>query len=418
MPLTKNPVTGMKDILPQEMELREYLLRIIKDTYESYGFVQIETPAMERLENLLSKQGGDNEKLIFKVLKRGEKLKLGEGIREEDLTDAGLRYDLTLPLARYYANNNAQLPSPFKALQIGNVYRADRPQKGRFRQFTQCDIDILGEGDASAQIELILATSKALEALVPGTSFTVHINDRRILKAMADYAGFSPQDTEKVFIILDKLDKIHLDGVKKELEELVSDASVVEKYLQLFEEIKSEEGCTALAGKLEGFLDPAVIEELLHIMESLKSQAGCTLKFDPSLVRGMGYYTGSIFEVSMEGFGGSVAGGGRYDGMIEKFTGRSVPACGFSIGFERIIAILQDQGFRPPASRKKIAMLYEKGISEEKFREILNAAQEKRREGSIVLMTKMNKNKKFQRDNLEKEGYGEFLEYYKEALRS
>jgi len=237
MALIKKSVTGMKDILPEEMFIRDYLINIIKKTYGSFGFTSIETPAMEHIENLLSKQGGDNEKLIFKILKRGEKLKL-ENIKDEnDLVDAGLRYDLTLPLARYYSNNQANLPNPFKALQIGNVYRADRPQKGRFRQFTQCDIDILGEASNLAEIELILATTKALSEIAKGKHFSVRINDRRILMAMALYAGYDEDNIGNVFIILDKMDKIGMDGVKKELTELDGEEKC-SKYLSLFEGLK------------------------------------------------------------------------------------------------------------------------------------------------------------------------------------
>ena len=217
MALIKKPVTGMKDILPEEMVLRDYLMDIIKTTYRSFGFMAIDTPVMEHIENLLSKQGGDNEKLIFKILKRGEKLDVASATKDEDVVDGGLRYDLTLPLARYFSNNQANLIAPFKALQIGNVFRADRPQKGRFRQFTQCDIDILGEESNLAEIELISATTLALSRICPDNKFSVRINDRQILKAMAAYASFPEEETDKVFIILDKMDKIGLEGVKSEL---------------------------------------------------------------------------------------------------------------------------------------------------------------------------------------------------------
>ena len=218
MALKKKPVTGMKDILPAEMQIRDYVLNQIKETYRSFGFSSIETPCVEHIENLTSKQGGDNEKLIFKILKRGEKLKLDEAQSEGDLTDSGLRYDLTLPLSRYYANNAASLPSPFKALQVGSVWRADRPQKGRFRQFVQCDIDILGDATSLAEIELITATTTALRRICPDRQFTVRINDREILKAMAAWAGFPEDSTDQVFITLDKMDKIGLEGVAAELE--------------------------------------------------------------------------------------------------------------------------------------------------------------------------------------------------------
>ena len=419
MALIKKSVTGMKDILPEEMFIRDYLINIIKKTYGSFGFTSIETPAMEHIENLLSKQGGDNEKLIFKILKRGEKLKL-ENIKDEnDLVDAGLRYDLTLPLARYYSNNQANLPNPFKALQIGNVYRADRPQKGRFRQFTQCDIDILGEASNLAEIELILATTKALSEIAKGKHFTVRINDRRILMAMALYAGYDEDNIGNVFIILDKMDKIGMDGVKKELTELDGEEKC-SKYLSLFEGLKDNtKAVLSLKDKLKGFIEDGVLEGLCEIMDTVLEVNinDFSLVFDPTLVRGMGYYTGTIFEVSMEGFSGSVAGGGRYDKMIGRFTGNDTPACGFSIGFERIITILLDAGFKIPDESRKIAFLYEKNIDGNVLKDILKEAASLREAGNIVLVSKMNKNKKFQKEGLEKQGYTEFKEFYREALK-
>lgn len=419
MALIKKGVTGMKDILPEEMVIRDYLINIIKKTYGSFGFTSIETPAMEHIENLLSKQGGDNEKLIFKVLKRGEKLKLDDIKDENDLVDAGLRYDLTLPLARYYSNNQANLPNPFKALQIGNVYRADRPQKGRFRQFTQCDIDILGEASNLAEIELILATTKALSEIAKGKKFTVRINDRRILLAMALFAGYSEDNINNVFIILDKMDKIGLDGVRKELTEL-DGADKCEKYLNLFDGLSNDsKALVSLKESLAGFIEEGVLDSLSEIMNTVLDvkENDFSLEFDPTLVRGMGYYTGTIFEVSMEGFSGSVAGGGRYDKMIGKFTGSDTPACGFSIGFERIITILMDSGFKIPDESKKIAFLYEKNIDASVLTSILKEASALREAGNIVLVSKMNKNKKFQKEGLEKQGYVEFKEFYREALK-
>ena len=419
MALIKKGVTGMKDILPEEMVIRDYLINIIKKTYGSFGFTSIETPAMEHIENLLSKQGGDNEKLIFKVLKRGEKLKLDDVKDENDLVDAGLRYDLTLPLARYYSNNQANLPNPFKALQIGNVYRADRPQKGRFRQFTQCDIDILGEASNLAEIELILATTKALSESAKGKKFTVRINDRRILLAMALFAGYSEDNISNVFIILDKMDKIGLDGVRKELTEL-DGADKCEKYLNLFDGLSNDsKALVSLKESLAGFIEEGVLDSLSEIMNTVLDvkENDFSLEFDPTLVRGMGYYTGTIFEVSMEGFSGSVAGGGRYDKMIGKFTGSDTPACGFSIGFERIITILMDSGFKIPDESKKIAFLYEKNIDASVLTSILKEASALRADGNIVLVSKMNKNKKFQKEGLEKQGYVEFKEFYREALK-
>ena len=420
MSLKKKPVTGMKDILPAEMQIRDYILGQIKETYRSFGFSSIETPCVEHIENLLSKQGGDNEKLIFKILKRGEKLDLETAQTENDLTDGGLRYDLTLPLSRYFANNAASLPTPFKALQIGNVWRADRPQKGRFRQFMQCDIDILGDATSQAEIELILATTTALSRICPGRGFTVRINDRRILRAMAVSSGFPEDDIDKVFITVDKMDKIGTDGVKAELLENGYSEASADRYLELMNQASPDAaGVRKMGELLKGVLEDGAAENLARIMETVTevSQVGCQLVFDPTLVRGMGYYTGTIFEVSMEGFGGSVAGGGRYDRMIGKFTGIDTPACGFSIGFERIVTILLDAGFTVPEGNGKEAWLFEKGMGSERLTAIMKEAMAARAEGKTVLVAQMNKNKKFQKEQLGKEGYLEFKEFYKEELK-
>ena len=420
MSLKKKPVTGMKDILPAEMQIRDYILGQIKETYRSFGFSSIETPCVEHIENLLSKQGGDNEKLIFKILKRGEKLDLETAQTENDLTDGGLRYDLTLPLSRYFANNASSLPTPFKALQIGNVWRADRPQKGRFRQFMQCDIDILGDATSQAEIELILATTTALSRICPGRGFTVRINDRRILRAMAVSSGFPEDDIDKVFITVDKMDKIGTDGVKAELLENGYSEASADRYLELMNQASPDAaGVRKMGELLKGVLEDGAAENLARIMETVTevSQVGCQLVFDPTLVRGMGYYTGTIFEVSMEGFGGSVAGGGRYDRMIGKFTGIDTPACGFSIGFERIVTILLDAGFTVPEGNGKEAWLFEKGMGADRLTAIMKEAMAARAEGKTVLVAQMNKNKKFQKEQLGKEGYLEFKEFYKEELK-
>lgn len=420
MALKKKPVTGMKDILPAEMQIRDYVLSQIKETYRSFGFSAIETPCVEHIENLLSKQGGDNEKLIFKVLKRGEKLNLETAETENDLTDSGLRYDLTLPLSRYYSNNAAALSAPFKALQIGNVWRADRPQKGRFRQFMQCDIDILGDATNQAEIELILATTTALSKICPDHKFEVRINDRKILRAMAVYSGFPEEDIDKVFITVDKMDKIGTDGVKAELVENGYSEAMADKYLELMRQVTADAAGVRKMGEiLSGILEDGAAENLAQIMDTVTevSTGEFGLLFDPTLVRGMGYYTGTIFEVSMEGFGGSVAGGGRYDKMIGKFTGMDTPACGFSIGFERIVTILLDAGFVVPSSKGKEAWLFEKGTGMARLAAIMKEAMAARAEGKEILLTQMNKNKKFQKDQLGKEGYTEFKEFYKEDLK-
>ncbi len=420
MALKKKPVTGMKDILPVEMEIRDYVLNIIKDTYRGFGFSSIETPCVEHIANLTSKQGGDNEKLIFKILKRGEKLNLETAESEADLVEEGLRYDLTVPLCRYYSNNSANLTTPFKALQTGSVWRADRPQKGRFRQFVQCDIDVLGDGTNLVEIETILAITTALTRICPDKSYTVRVNDRAILKGMADYSGFPEDDTDRVFIILDKMDKIGLDGVKEELLEAGYAPEAVEKYTELLGSIKNDvAGVRALGETLSSVMDQEKAENLAYIMETVKEITNIEfgLEFDPTLVRGMGYYTGTIFEVSMEGFGGSVAGGGRYDKLIGKFTGVDTPACGISIGFERIITILLDSGFKVPSAVGKKAYLFEKGLDGEQFKKVLKAAQEERAKGVCVTVAQMNKNKKFQKEQLQKEGYEEFVEFFRDSFK-
>ena len=420
MALKKKPVTGMRDILPVEMQVRDYVTNQIKETYRSFGFTQIETPCVEHIENLTSKQGGDNEKLIFKILKRGEKLNLDTAETEADLVDGGLRYDLTLPLSRYYSNNAAQLPSPFKALQMGSVWRADRPQKGRFRQFVQCDIDILGDPTNLAEIELILATTTALGKICPNNAFTVRINDRGILKGMALHCGFAEDTMDQVFITLDKMDKIGLEGVEKELLEAGHAKESVDKYTKLLGEMGDDaQAVRALGEVLSDVLPKEVAENLANIMETVTEVAETEFKlaFDPTLVRGMSYYTGTIFEVSMEGFGGSVAGGGRYDKMIGKFTGTDTPACGFSIGFERIVTILMDQGGNVQNGTAKKAYLIEKNMDAARMGEIMKQAMAERKAGVQVLVSQMNKNKKFQKEQLGKEGYTEFVEFYKEALK-
>lgn len=417
MALKKKPVTGMRDILPGEMQIRNFVMNQIKETYRGFGFSQIETPCVEHIENLTSKQGGDNEKLIFKILKRGEKLNLETAEEENDLVDSGLRYDLTVPLARYYSGNSAQLPSPFKALQMGSVWRADRPQKGRFRQFTQCDIDILGDSSCMAEIELILATTTALGKICPDNAFTVRINDRGILRGMALYCGFPEESLDQVFITLDKMDKIGSEGVKAELLENGYDEKGVDQYLELMAGVKRDAaGVRELGDKLEQVLPKEVTDNLAFIMDTVTNVAETEfqLSFDPTLVRGMSYYTGTIFEVSMEGFGGSVAGGGRYDKMIGKFTGVDTPACGFSIGFERIVTILLDRGDSVKSEHPKKAYLLEKGLDSERLCQIMRQAMEERKNGVEVLVSQMNKNKKFQKEQLGKEGYTEFVEFYKE----
>ena len=419
MALSKKPATGMKDILPNEMVIRDYVIGVIKETYGKFGFTSIETPCVEYIENLSIKQGGENEKLIFKILKRGEKLNLENAKGEGDLVDGGLRYDLTVPLVRYYSNHANELPSPFKALQIGNVWRAERPQRGRYRQFMQCDIDIFGEPSNLAEIELILATTTTLGRL-GFRNFQIRINERRILKAMAAYSGFAEENYDNVFITLDKMDKIGMEGVEAELLQNGYGKESVEKYLALFKGMaEAADGLSYLADALEGYLDGEVKENLKEIIDSVRTTKASEFEvvFDPTLVRGMSYYTGTIFEVAMPEFGGSCGGGGRYDKMVGRFTGNDVPACGFSIGFERIILLLLENGFKVPSQPEKVAYLLEKGLPGEELCKVIAKAQEERSEGKQVLVARMNKNKKFQKEQLEKDGYQEFKEFYKNPLK-
>ena len=418
MTMKKKPVTGMRDILPREMEIRNYAMNLIRETYGSFGFVSLETPCVEHIENLSSKQGGDNEKLIFKILKRGEKLKIDTAKEEMDLVDGGLRYDLTVPLSRYYSNNANELPSPFKALQMGNVWRADRPQKGRYRQFMQCNIDILGEPSCLAEIDLILATSTLLGKL-DFENFTIRINDRKILKAMAAYSGFPEESYNTVFIILDKMDKIGLDGVRSELLEEGFSQEAVEKYLSLFDHITRDiEGVRYCGEVLKDVMDANVAKDLQTIIQSVDAvkTAKFKISFDPTLVRGMSYYTGPIFEIAMDEYGGSVGGGGRYDEMIGKFTGQNVSAVGFSVGFERIIMLLMERDYQVPTANQKKAFLVEKNMPAEQLLKVFEQATQERSKGIQVNISVMKKNKKFQKEQLTAEGYTEIQEFFKDRM--
>lgn len=422
MAMKKKPVTGMKDILPNEMAIRDYVIGMIKETYKQFGFTSMETPCVEHIENLSSNQGGENEKLIFKILKRGDKLTsaIDKATAEEVnvLVDGGLRYDLTLPLSRYYSNNANDLPSPFKALQMGNVWRADRPQRGRYRQFMQCDIDILGEPSILAEIELITATTTLL-GKVGFSNFTIRLNNRKMLKAMAAYSGFAEADYDSVFITLDKMDKIGMDGVAEDLVSQGYSQESVEKYLGLFKQVSSDiEGVRYLKETLGDCLETGVAEDLETIMTSVEATRSADFKiaFDPTLVRGMSYYTGPIFEISMDEFGGSVGGGGRYDEMIGKFTGQATPACGFSIGFERIVMLLLEKGYQIPGNADKKAYLIEKNMPAEKMTSILQKAKSEREAGTQVNVVMMKKNKKFQKEQMEKEGYTAFEEFFADRM--
>lgn len=439
MAFLKKPVTGMRDILPEEKAIRERVKNIIRETYLSYGFSEIETPIAEHLENLSSSKGGENEKLIFKILKRGDKLKRAmEGLPQigktpeddNDFKDAdflceeGLRYDLTVPLCRYYAANYSVLPTPFKAIQIGPVFRADRPQKGRFRQFTQCDIDILGDETTLAEKELILATTDALDKIgFSRYSFYIAINDRRLLLELIKYAGFKMEHSPEILIILDKLDKIGKDGVLAEFEKKGFYSEYVNRIVSLFDNYeKSPNGVRDFSARInthEAILAGESIAEIMEFVSSI-SKGNIHIEFDPTLVRGMGYYTGTIFEIKTDSFGSSVGGGGRYDKMVGGFTGKDVPAVGFSIGFERIMDLIMQEETHSEnivTTKEKSVWLIEKDMPKDKLDRIVEDAWIERAGGKEVLTVWMAKNKKFQMEKLKSNGFVDMQSFYTEELK-
>ena len=395
MSFIKTPIKGTRDFLPEDMALREYVLQIMKDTYESFGFEIIGTPCLEHIENLTSNQGGENEKLIFKILKRGEKLNLENIVGPNDLVDSGLRYDLTVPLSRFYANNMNELNQPFRSFQTGFVWRADRPQKGRYREFMQCDLDIFGEKTNLAEIELITAVTTFLKKL-NFQNFQIKINDRRILTTMVKCAELPIEKTDEILISLDKLDKIGFDGVFEELVRNGFKEEKVRKYLQFFK--KDFQNIESFCAEFQ--MDRDVVENLKEIMAIVSQNVEANLVFDPTLVRGMSYYTGPIFEICVEDLASSIGGGGRYDKMVEKYANISVPAAGFSIGFERLLLILKERGFKVPQTKEKIVY-----IIENKDKEVFKKIQEERSAGRIVKIAYRNKNFKHQKEVLESDGY-------------
>lgn len=399
-------VKGTNDYLPNEVEIRDYLQERILSVYKENGFEHIITPAIEDIENLDKSDGGENLNLIFKIMKRGDKLDkaLASGVtaaNENELADMGLRYDLTLPLSRYYANNKDKLTLPMKCIQIDRVYRAERPQKGRLREFIQCDIDIIGSESTDSEIELILTTTKALDA-IGLKNYKVKLNDRRLLRAVLQSFGFAENDLDSVCITFDKMDKIGLTGVVEELTEKGFAKDAVDN----FEKFLSEGDFTleSLKSRLE---DKTPAESLEHIIDTVNELTGNAfeLVFDLSLVRGQGYYTGTVFEVESIDFKGAVAGGGRYDHLIGKFLNEDIPAVGFSIGFERIFGILMNNGISIEQRADKIAVVYEDG----QLKDAVKAADALRAQGKIAsLYIKPKKLGKFL-NKLEERGYDGFL---------
>lgn len=414
-PLGSAPPSGMRDFLPAEVALRDWATAAIIRTYERFGFTRIETPALENINLLRRGEGGENLQLIFEVLKRGDKLEKElkcDSVNRLDLADLGLRFDLTVPLVRFYANNQGSLPSPFKSIQIGSVWRAESPQHGRYRQFTQCDIDIIGVKSEIAETELLQASATALLEL-GFNGFTIRINDRRILTELAEFCGFSEERFDSVFIAVDKLDKIGLAGVKAELGKDGHPHEAIEKLLDVLHRVRDDQ-----SGQLKEahkYLPHTLPEDVYRSLQSVidavtaQSQGRYDIKFDPTLVRGMGYYTGQIFEISCPGYSSSVGGGGRYDKMVGKFSGRDTPACGFSIGFERIINILQEKNFKPPTASEKIALICEP--DRDSHCDILAAAAKLRDRASVVSIQVRKKDMKKQLDALLAQGFDSFCVY-------
>ena len=409
MRIDNSPARGMRDLLPADVAVRDRVLESIVAVYRRFGYQRIETPALEDINRLQSGEGADNEKLVYEVLRRGLPPVVEAGTSLRSLVDLGLRYDLTVPLARFYRNNHASLPMPFRSLQVGPVWRAERPQKGRYRQFYQCDIDMIGEPSVLAEAELIEATSEAL-ARIGLTGTVVRLSDRRFVSALAADRGVPKEAQTAFFITLDKLDKIGWDGVRSELAELgLSGDQVagVEEKIRSLEGVPSDKLAEALANAVPG-LAPSVTEDLAATASCLDRLAGSedlSWTFDPTLVRGLGYYTGQVFEIVKAGVSFSLAGGGRYDKLIGRSLGHDVPACGFSIGFERIVDLLAR---RPP--REAIAVLVEPEVP---VADALEVARDLRAVGgsSALVVETVRRSGKFgaQLKRLETAGFGGFV---------
>ncbi|HEY2763841.1 MAG TPA: histidine--tRNA ligase [Pseudonocardiaceae bacterium] len=395
----------MRDLLPETVSVRDDLMNKITEVYRSYGYGRIETPCIEDIARLSSNEGGENEKLVYRILKRGLDSELDGPVITTSLVDLGLRFDLTVPLTRFYANNQAALPQPFRSLQIGSVWRAERPQKGRYRQFTQCDIDLIGEPTALAEAELIEATLAALSRLGL-RDLTVRLSDRRLLTALAHEAGIPVERTGSLFITLDKLDKIGWDGIQTELLQREFDSTAVERCIQLvadLQEVATSSRWDTLR-KLLPSLDQSIIEDLAttaSCLDLLFMGEDVSWTFDPTLVRGMGYYTGQIFEVAHPASSSSIAGGGRYDKLIGKTLGRDVPACGFSLGFERIAELITTQ-----PTTDKLAVLFDEDVD---IADALVAARQLRAHGRVVSVVRRRGQFGKQLGRLETENYTSYV---------
>jgi histidyl-tRNA synthetase len=408
MKIDNSPARGMRDLLPADVAVRDHVLESISAVYRQFGYQRIETPALENIARLSSGDGADNEKLIFEVLRRGLPPEVAAGTSVRELVDLGLRYDLTVPLTRFYGNNHAALPLPFRSLQVGPVWRADRPQRGRYRQFYQCDIDMIGEPSVLAEAELIEATSEALAAIgLTGT--TIRVSDRRFLAALAAECGVPADSWDTFFITLDKLDRIGWDGVRSELVELGFDAALVAAVVKKIEglaDVPAGELAAVLAETVPG-LPAEVVEDLSATAASLARLAAkrpLNWQFDPTLVRGMGYYTGQVFEIIHPGMSGSVAGGGRYDKLIGRSLGHDVPACGFSLGFERIVDLLSAE-----LARDAVAVLVEGDVPVADALEVARDLRAAGVPGGVVEVVRRSGKFGAQLKRLETAGFSGFL---------
>ncbi|MFM8441106.1 MAG: histidine--tRNA ligase, partial [Acidobacteriota bacterium] len=374
------PARGMRDFLPADIRKREFVIGVIRSVYESYGFEPLETPAVENLETLMGKYGEEGNQLVFKILKRGEKLDNSTG----ELADLALRYDLTVPLARVVAHYRNGLPKFFKRYQIQPVWRADRPAKGRFREFYQCDVDAIGSSDTMVESELCTAVGDVLEKL-GFSDFSLRLNHRQLLREILGAAGIDESKQTDALVALDKLDKIGVDGVSKELLERGITEESTKKMLGFLSEVDSAGSNDAILVKTEEFIGSAT-ESLAELKKIIARTGKSYIKLDPSLARGLSYYTGAIFEISVPDLSGSLGGGGRYDGLIGMFGKEQIPACGFSLGLERIVVVMDERGMFPRTLDMAPADVMITVWNEELIAESILLANELRAAGRKVLL--------------------------------
>lgn len=374
--MSTQPARGMRDFLPEDVRRRDYVVRVIREVYDRYGFEPLETPAAENIETLLGKYGEEGNKLVFKILKRGEHEASGQA-------DLALRYDLTVPFARVVAEYQARLPKIFKRYQIQPVWRADRPARGRFREFYQCDIDTIGSTSPLVEVELLAAAGEVMDTL-GFKDFTVRLNDRRLLTALLTTAGVPAGSHTDALTALDKLDKIGADGVAKEFAMRGIDAGATGKCMELFASGESSSP-DEICGRLATFLGSG---DLVAPIQKIWSMAQTTpaaghVRIDPSLARGLSYYTGAIMEITVPDLPGSLGGGGRYDNLVGMFLGSEVPACGFSLGLERILVVMHERGMFPPHIDQSSVDVVVAAIDEAAQAAALETATELRKAGHL-----------------------------------